>query len=306
MTFTPARSRIRLPAVGPWPRVYDFFCSHFHRIEANVWKVRFEHGLIQSDTGTALTVDALFTDFAGDVLSYSREVANERVIPFTETILFESETMLVADKPHFLPVAPVGVYLEQTLLRRQQRRLGSTELIPAHRIDQGTAGLVLLIKQRAHRDTYQALFRSHQIEKTYQAIARFNPDLHFPIRRCTHLADADHFMQMREIPGPVNSQTDIDVIERFDDGNALYQLKPKTGKRHQLRAHMCALGIPIQNDPIYPVLKPAQEVLDFSKPLKLLAQQLRFLDPISGTQHVFESRFTLSPSAPLPQLAQRR
>lgn len=287
------RSRIRLPQSGSWQAVCDFFCAHFARVDSQIWRHRFEQGLIQDPSGVALTLLSKFVDYAGQVLSYRREVINERPIPFTEQILFESEQILVADKPHFLPVTPVGAYVEQTLLRRLQRHSKNSDLIPAHRIDQGTAGLVLLVKQKAHRAAYQALFRTHQIEKTYHAVAPFCPELVFPMRRCTRLVDAEHFMQMQEVEGPANCETDIVMLERLADGHALYQLQPKTGKRHQLRTQMSALGIPILNDPIYPVLKTAEEALDFAKPLKLLAQRLRFVDPVTGISHDFSSSFSL-------------
>ncbi len=73
---------------------------------------------------------------------------------------------------------------------------------------------------------------------------------------------------------------------------ARYQLTPITGKKHQIRAHMAALGIPILNDLIYPVHKAGDQD-DFEKPLQLLAQRIAFVDPITGLQREFESRLKL-------------
>lgn len=286
-------SRIRLPLIGGWDCVFDFFCAHFSRIDQGIWRERFAQGLIQTAEGRVLALESRFNDYAGELLYYQRAVLNEQFIPFDERIAFESDELLIADKPHFLPVTPVGAYVEQTLLRRLQRRSANPALIPAHRIDQGTAGLVLLIKQKAHRAAYQALFRNHEIEKTYHAIAPYRAELQFPMCRCTRLVDAEHFMQMQEVDGPANCETQIAVLEQLANDRALYQLQPKTGKRHQLRAQLSALGIPIENDPIYPVLKPQADMLDFSKPLKLLAKRLRFIDPITGVKHEFESDFAL-------------
>jgi tRNA pseudouridine32 synthase/23S rRNA pseudouridine746 synthase len=65
-----------------------------------------------------------------------------------------------------------------------------------------------------------------------------------------------------------------------------------TGKKHQLRVHMAALGAGICNDPFYPeVLKDAQD--DYANPLKLLAQGLKFIDPVTGQAREFESEITL-------------
>jgi len=67
-----------------------------------------------------------------------------------------------------------------------------------------------------------------------------------------------------------------------------YALHPITGKKHQLRVHMSALGAPISNDHWYPTLS-TQDVDDYQRPLKLLAKSLKFVDPLSGELRRFES-----------------
>ena len=69
-------------------------------------------------------------------------------------------------------------------------------------------------------------------------------------------------------------------------------LKPLTGQRHQLRVHMNALGLPILNDGIYPVLTP-EDATDYARPLQLLAREIGFVDPVSGARLEFASRRTL-------------
>ncbi|MGH8465333.1 MAG: pseudouridine synthase, partial [Pseudomonas sp.] len=80
------------------------------------------------------------------------------------------------------------------------------------------------------------------------------------------------------------------VLEKNDE-LWRYGLSPITGKTHQLRVHMAALGACICNDPFYPQVLEDQD--DYAKPLKLLAQRLRFNDPLTGETRVFESRLTL-------------
>lgn len=291
-------SWVVLPRLGAesgqpmWLSVLDFFVHRFPFVPQSNWAQRFDSGLVQDFAGRAVAGSTRFATLAGQKLSYFRVVDDELEIPFVEQILFEDEAIVIADKPHFLPVQPAGRYLTQTLLSRLQKRLNLPELTPAHRIDQGTAGLVLLVKKPELRDAYQKLFREHGIAKTYQAIAPFRAELVFPMRRCSRIVDAAHFMQMQEVAGVANSETEINLLEL--DGNwARYQLKPRTGKRHQLRVQMYALGIPIQNDPIYPDLLPQTQALDFTQPLKLLAQGLAFIDPVSGVHRQFESKLSL-------------
>ncbi len=293
-----APSWVVLPRLGvdgeqpAWISVLDFFVHRFPFVPPASWAQRFESGLVRDVTGRAVAASLPFAMLAGQKLSYFRVVEDELEIPFVEQILFEDDRIVVADKPHFLPVQPAGRYLAQTLLTRLQKRLNLPELTPAHRIDQGTAGLVLFIKRPEHRDAYQKLFREREIAKTYQAIAPFRAELVFPMLRCTRIVDAAHFMQMQEVAGIVNSETEISLLEH-DTNWARYQLKPVTGKRHQLRVQMSALGIPIQNDPIYPQLLPQADELDFSRPLKLLAKCLAFVDPVSGESREFESGLKL-------------
>ena len=224
---------------------------------------------------------------------YYRELATEPKIPFEETILFRDDHLVVADKPHFLPVIPSGRYLQETLLVRLKRRLGIETLAPIHRIDRETAGLVIFTIQPETRKNYQDLFLQKSVQKYYEAIAPWRPELKFPITYRSRLEDhGDHFMQVREIAGEPNSETRLDLIEE-KDGVARYGLTPVTGKKHQLRAHCSALGLPILHDRIYPSLL-AENSDDYSKPLQLLAKFIAFPDPITGEQRRFTSERELT------------
>jgi tRNA pseudouridine32 synthase/23S rRNA pseudouridine746 synthase len=101
------------------------------------------------------------------------------------------------------------------------------------------------------------------------------------------MVQGEPFFRMKEVPGEANSETYI--RSRKDLGVlTLYQLLPRTGKKHQLRLHLAALGIPIINDKFYPLVAPLDDD-DFSRPLKLLAKSISFKDPLTGRQHYFES-----------------
>ena len=96
---------------------------------------------------------------------------------------------------------------------------------------------------------------------------------------------------MQELDGPPNSETRIDVVSR-GDRHWRYALTPVTGRKHQLRVHMAALGAAIANDPLYPTV--AHRIPgDHSAPLQLLARGLAFDDPLTGARRSFLSSFRL-------------
>ncbi|PYY81629.1 pseudouridine synthase [Pseudomonas sp. TKO26] len=281
-------STLYLPP-GSWPTVLDCLCDHFKAISREQWLDRIARGRVLDGHGQPISVDLAYRE--GLRIHYFREVPDEKVIPVQESILYADEHLVVADKPHFLPVTPSGEYVEQTLLRRLIRRLDNPHLVPLHRIDRHTAGLVLFSADPGSRSAYQALFPTRQIEKRYEAIAGALPHMSFPLVHKSRLVDGEPFFRMQEGAGASNTETAIEVREKHGD-LWRYALYPVTGKKHQLRVHMSALGAAICNDPFYPeVLKDAED--DHARPLKLLAQGLRFIDPLTGHEREFESRIRL-------------
>ncbi len=277
-------SVITLP-VGDWLLLIDFLIERFNAIPRDEWLARMQNNLVMDENGQAVSPDRPYQSHLK--IYYYRALENETPIPFEEKIVFQDEHIIVADKPHFLPVVPAGIYLQETLLVRLKRKTGIEAMVPMHRIDRETAGLVVFVIKPETRGAYQSLFLSKSVEKCYQAIAPYRNDLVFPITYKSRLQESKNFMQMEAVEGEPNSETQIQVLGH-QDGLARYQLKPITGKKHQLRAHMAALGIPILNDLIYPVHRTADQD-DYEKPLQLLAQRIAFVDPITGQEREFES-----------------
>ena len=240
--------------------------------------------------GRALAPDQAWQ--VGLEIQYFREVAEEPVIPFLETVLHEDAHLLVADKPHFLPVTPAGAHVRETLLARLVARTGNADLVPLHRLDRLTAGLVLFSTRPDSRDAYQRLFRERRIHKTYEALAPALPGRTFPLERHSRLVAGEPFFRMAEVPGEPNARTRIEVIDA-DGPIWRYLLHPESGRKHQLRVHCCALGIPIVGDGIYPTLRP-EGADDAELPLQLLAQTLAFTDPVTGAARSFHSQQVLA------------
>jgi tRNA pseudouridine32 synthase / 23S rRNA pseudouridine746 synthase len=283
-----ARSKLVLP-YGQWPLLIDFLAARFKHIEKTELIARLQRGEIYCASGAKLAPTTPYR--AHQAIFYFRQVPPEKIIPFEETIVFQDDQILVADKPPFLTVVPAGRHLHETLLIRLKKRTG-LPLVPMHRIDRETSGLVMFTVNPNTRGKYQSLFESKSIEKNYEVIAPVNQKLNLPLRYTSRIEESAAFMQMHEVQGTPNAATVIRMIEQ-NAGFAKYEVMIETGKKHQIRIHFSALGIPILNDQIYPALLPEGSD-DYTKPLQLLAKALRFSDPISGQPREFVSLRTLS------------
>lgn len=273
---------------APWPRLLDFLAERLSVVDRAAWSGRLARGEVLDDKGRPLAPDAPFEP--GARIHYYRHRDDEIIIPFEASVVFQDDHLLVADKPHFLPVTPGGRYVQQCLLVRLKRQTGIDSLSPIHRIDRETAGLVLFSVQAQDRNAYQALFREREVHKTYEAIAAHRPELALPLTRRSRIEeDSERFFRMVELDGNANSETHIERCE-VRGAWASYRLTPLTGKRHQLRVHMNALGAPLVGDQFYPqVLRGPNEVEDFSEPLRLLARSIAFEDPVTGLSRRFKS-----------------
>lgn len=212
-----------------------------------------------------------------------RELPDEVVVPFDIPVLYRDDDIVVVDKPHFLATMPRGGHVAQTALVRLRRSLELPELSPAHRLDRLTAGVLLFTVRRELRGAYQTLFARGLVSKTYLARSSGVASVELPTVVRSRIIKQRGQLQAFEEPGEPNAET---LVEAQAEG--CYRLSPRTGRTHQLRVHMASLGLPIDNDPLYPrVLEVAAD--DFSTPLRLVAHRLEFDDPFTGELRSFVS-----------------
>ncbi len=325
-------SRVAVSA-GPWLLLADFLAARMPAVSD--WPQRLARGDVLSANGQTLAADAPCVP--GSLLWYWRSLPPEPRVPFEIEVLFQDDFLVAVDKPHFLPVTPGGRYLQETVLVRLKRLLGIQTLVPMHRLDRETAGVLLFTLRPETRHAYHAVLRDRQAHKVYEAIAPWHANLHLPLtcsNRLEEPAGAD-FMQMQVVAGEPNAETRIELLERLgplpagwaqaavssklasastavanaaeaagsDDAPELarYRLLPLTGRKHQLRVHLQGLGLPIIGDRIYPQLLPdlaPGAAPDYSRPLQLLAREIEFTDPISGQPRCFVSRRQLQLARP--------
>ncbi len=280
-------SCVSLPRVDkPYPPILDFLVQRFPRVGQAVWEQRILEGKVLDEAGTPITPATLY--IPQQRLFYFREVAEEPVIPLPEKIIFQNDELLVACKPPFLPVTPSGPYINECLLNRLRTTTGNSNLVPLHRIDRETSGLVLFSMNKETRGRYANLFVTGQIEKTYAALAEVaqRPEESDWLVG-NRLEKAEPWFRMQVAPGVVNARSRIKLVA-CKNNLAHFRLYPLTGKQHQLRLHMSGLGLSIMNDRYYPELL-AKQADDLENPLQLLAKRVHFTDPVSGQEMQFES-----------------
>ncbi len=287
MSIANTPSTITLPAtVAPGTTILDFLIRAFPHVSPAEWATRLREGKVTDDRGNPITADTPCTPARR--IRYYREVQNEPAIPFAESILFRNDEILIADKPHFLPVTPGGRFVNECLLNRLRTSTGITDLAPMHRLDRETAGLVLFSVNRKTRGLYHDLFMHGKADKTYEALATLEQ---LPTERQwtveNRIERGEPRFRMKIVPGIVNARSVVHLLE-ISGNRGRFRLHPLTGKTHQLRLHLSSLGFGIVNDRVYPVLQPERDD-DLGQPLQLIAKELRFSDPLTGEDREFFS-----------------
>ncbi|WP_255952856.1 RluA family pseudouridine synthase [Streptomyces odontomachi] len=277
--------RVRMPVGGGWATVRDHLVARLAP-GAEVIDAMLLHGAFVTDDGRPVAPDAPYVP--GASVWFHRERRPETPVPFPLRVVHRDEHIVVVDKPHFLATTPRGSHVTETALVRLRRELGISTLSAAHRLDRLTAGLVLFTVRPEERGAYQTLFRDRQVHKEYTAIAPYDPGLTLPRTVCSRIEKERGVVAAREVPGEANAVSRVELLEhRAELGR--YRLLPHTGRTHQLRVHMNALGLPILGDPFFPELTGPVADDDFRRPLQLLARTLAFTDPVTGHAHRFTS-----------------
>jgi len=168
-------------------------------------------------------------------------------------LLYRDALMLVIDKPAGIPVhkgTGGGENLEQffDVLRFGLPRLPAL----AHRLDRDTSGCLVLGRHRQALHRLGQLFASNRVSKTYWAVVKSCPPkaegtIDMPLAK---KSQSSRHWQMKPEEGGLEAVTHYKVMGR-GDGISWLELKPQTGRTHQLRVHCAAIGCPIVNDPIY-------------------------------------------------------
>ena len=293
--------------------IADYLVARFYPNDPQIIHARFNTGEVRLDDGTILSSDSPY--MPGERIWYFRELADEPQLPSDMPVLYEDEHVLAIDKPHFLPTTPRGSYIAQTALTKLRVREQNPLLIPIHRLDRPTAGVLLFAKTVQARRPFQMMFQHRQASKTYLAVAPVPADVTATeqalstegLQVRSHIQKIRDQLQVQQLSEQEcaaqgvepNTLTTVKILRTFTPSAqavegwraepalnkkqewALYDLEPHTGKTHQLRAHLNLLGSPILGDVLYPQVLPDTPDRP-AYPLQLLAYSLHFEHPITG------------------------
>lgn len=283
-------TRLALPREEAWGSLVSYLEARFPG-DAERLREQVGAGEVVDELGRPYTLTSPYP--GGGLAFLYRDVAPEAPVPFESEVLHRDEHLVVVDKPHFLAVTPRGAWVTETVLTRLRRSLGMPGLSPAHRLDRPTAGVLVLTTRPEERGAYQELFARRQVAKVYEAVVTLPPGLELPTTVRSRIVKQHGVHQAVTVPGDDNAVTHVSLMRPLPGGRALVQLRPETGRTHQLRVHLAGLGAPIVGDGLYPVEREVAPD-DYSDPLQLLARSIAFDDPLTGERREFTSRRTLT------------
>jgi UPF0176 protein len=285
------RRPLNVPAQYAGHALLDFLCGIFPHFTREEWRQRCDEGRFVHETGGVLGSGEIV--FAGQQLLHILPVAAEPEVNVDVRILHEDEAIIVLHKPAPLPMHPCGRFNRNTLQHILNRVYAPQRPRFAHRLDANTTGLVLCARTRHFAALLQQQFKRGTVEKVYLART-----LGHPVEDA-FVGDAP----ISDEPGDLGShtvdevdgqtaRTEFKILRRDEDGTALIEARPITGRTNQIRVHLWQMGMPVCGDATYlsgQRLGDTQTLALNAEPLCLHAWRLGFEHPITKERMVFES-----------------
>ena len=248
--------RDRISAKDAGKTVWDYYSQKYRHSSPQEWQNRIESGLIRLGN-CVVSVDTILE--SGDELTYHRQPWSEPEVPLKFDILYEDKDLLVISKPSGLPVMPGGGFLEHTLLWQLKSLYPQTTPTPIHRLGRGTSGLMLVGRSQEAKSSLARQMRrstigqdSSQLNKVYRVLVQNNPTsdrftIEQPIGKIPHPVLGYIY---GATPNGKTALSECKVINRYGD-RSLLEVQIFTGRPHQIRIHMAAVGHPLLGDPLY-------------------------------------------------------
>lgn len=236
--------------------ILDYYTSKYRHSTPTEWQARINSGQILLNNSPA-NVETVLQ--GGETLTYHRSPWIEREVPLQFEIIYEDSDLLVINKPSGLPVIPGGGFLVHTLLWQLKIHYPQDTPVPIHRLGRGTSGLLLLgrsplAKSELGRQIRHSTIRQNrtQISKVYQVLVQGNSisdrlTITQPIGKISHPLLGYVY---GATPGGKDALSHCQVIRRYAN-HTLLEVTIFTGRPHQIRIHLAAVGYPLLGDPLY-------------------------------------------------------
>ncbi|MBV2352492.1 RluA family pseudouridine synthase [Synechococcus sp. HK05] len=294
------RDRVDRPAAS----IAGFYAARYRHSDQAVWMERLAAGEIWRN-GQQLQADGALSP--GDRLVWHRPPWQEAAVPVLtqRSIVFDDGDLLVLNKPSGLPVLPAGGFLEHTLLSQLQAWAPTAR--PVHRLGRFTSGLLVCARRPASRAWLSAQLREstqacvhakagRSCRKLYRTLCAALPSdwavgATKPItaaigRRCHPLLGQIWCAALPGDPAALPSRSELTLLERRPE-TCLVEVAIATGRPHQIRIHLAAIGAPLAGDPLYRVGGTADpQVLPGAGGYLLHAHALSLWPPAGASLHL--------------------
>jgi len=187
---------------------------------------------------------------AGEVIMLRRPAPLEPEVPRHFDVLHEDASVLVIDKPAGLPMHTTAKFWRNTLTALLRERYPNEQMEVAHRIDRETSGVLLVARGSEAASFLTQAFARRAVEKTYLALVKGAPPDEGVVDLPMKLLDTPTHVMMGPAADGLPAVTRYRVVRRFAE-HALCEARPETGRQHQIRVHMAAIGHPIVGDKLY-------------------------------------------------------
>ncbi len=269
----------------------DFLSTIFAHVPREEWQAKIEQGTVLDENRRLASPDRIVR--GGERYLNLLPSTIEPDVNADIRLLYEDEAILVVHKPAPLPIHPSGRFNRNTL----QSILGTIytpeKPRPAHRLDANTTGLVVFSRTRRVGGTLQPQFSRGEVEKVYLVRVQGHPAKESFTCEAPISVEAGEIgsREVDEVAG-LAARTEFRVLERREDGTALLEARPITGRTNQIRIHCAQLGFPIVGDQAYhggEQVGDTQTLTLSDSPLCLHAWRISFTHPISKERVSFEA-----------------
>jgi RluA family pseudouridine synthase len=274
---------LSVPATCDGLTLLDFLITILTHVPREEWAASIASGRMLNREGLPVAADQRVR--AGQRYLHLFPATIENDVNATIEIVYEDDALIVVNKPAPLPLHPCGRFNRNTLQSILSTVYAPHVPRPAHRLDANTSGLVVFSRTRPSASVIQPQFARGEVEKVYLARVQGHPP-EDTFRCDLPISDSAGDLGSRTIDqeNGLAATTEFHVLERFQDGTALLDVRPRTGRTNQIRVHLWQLGWPICGEQAYlPGRKlgrtQTHQVSD--PPLCLQASQLRFVHPLS-------------------------